>query len=261
MNWAYAFLQLVGIRTHRAFRLTLRAIALACGLYAAFRVSVLLEQCRFDNAWYVYLVVIAAAFLEFVLADVLAERSFPFDTERKLALMERRLGRDVIDTISVRLQQVIGEFLGCDTNQISACVHVFAELTATANQRIRKGLLQLTDYVGPDGGKKGRITLMTQGVIGRCARTGKMETANFGDATDYLDSMVRDFGFTQSEADRHTKTGRSYLAFPLHHKNQIVGVLYFFTTEPQVFPRAAKVERLEEVGREIVNYVKLLRIV
>ena len=260
MNWVYAFLRLAGIRTHRAFRLTLRAIALAGGLYAAFRVSVLLEQSEFDSAWVIYLVVIAAAFLEFVLADVLADRSFPFDTERKLELMERRLGRDVIDTISDRLQQVISEFRGCDTSQISACVHVLAELTATADQRIRIGLLQLTDYVGPYGGSKGRITLITQGVIGRCARTRTMEIVNFADTTDYIESMVREFGFTQAETEGHTKTARSYLAFPLHHRSQIVGVLYFFTTESQVFPRAARVERLEEVAREIVNYVKLLRI-
>ena len=46
----------------------------------------------------------------------------------------------------------------------------------------------------------------------------------------------------------------------MHHENQIVGVLYFFTTEAQVFPCAARIERLEEVARELVNYVKLLRI-
>lgn len=260
-NWGYKALRLIGIKTHRSFRLTLRAIALMAGLYAAFRVSMLLEKSEFESALYVYIVVIVASFVEFVIADVIADRSFPFDTERKLALMEKRLGAQVIETIAHRLSELISEFRGCDNSLISAAVHVFAELTATADQRIREGLLQLTDYIGPASGNKGRITLINQGVIGRCARTGRMETVDFADEEEYQEAMVRDFGFTTQEAERHTKTARSYLAFPLHHNDKIVGVLYFFTRAPKVFPRAADVTRLEDVAREIVNYMKLAQLI
>ena len=159
-DWGYIFLRLVGIRTRRSFRLTIRAIALLVGLSAAFYLSVLLAKKEFEIAWYVFLVVIVAAFVEFVFADVLVDRSFPFDTERKLALMEKRLGAQVIEAITQRIKDLVAEFRDCDTALISATVHVFAELTATADQRIREGLLQLTDYVGPNGGKKGRITLI-----------------------------------------------------------------------------------------------------
>ena len=136
-------------------------------------------------------------------------------------------------------------------------MHILAELVSTADHRSRQGLLQLTNYVGPEGGKKGRITLINQGIIGRCARTGALETVGFADQEEYAASMVREFGFTQKEANSHTRTARSYLTFPLKHDDRTVGVLYFFTPEPQVFPRAARVDSLKAAAREIVNYLVL----
>lgn len=260
-NLFYKVLRLLGIRTHRSFRLVLRAGALLVGSYAAFEASVLLQKNDFDKAWRFYLIVLVAAFIEFILADVFADRSFPFDTERKLALMEKRLGIQVIETITRRLKETISEFKGCDQSLISATAHVFIELNATADQRVREGLLQLTDYVGPDGGKKGRITLINQGVIGRCARTGRMETVGFADDREYFDAMVREFGFTSQEAERHTKTGRSYLAYPLRNNEEVVGVLYFFTSEPQVFPRAADPAKLEKTSHEFVDFMKLAQLI
>ena len=97
-NLFYKVLRLLGIRTHRSFRLVLRAGALLVGSYAAFEASVLLQKNDFDKAWCFYLIVLVAAFIEFILADVFADRSFPFDTERKLVLMEKRLGIQVIET-------------------------------------------------------------------------------------------------------------------------------------------------------------------
>lgn len=258
---AYKCLRFVGIKTHRKFRLTIRLFSLVVGLSAGFYLSVLLAKQEFETIWYWFSAIMIAALVEFVFADVLADHSFPFDTERKLALMEQRLGAQAIKTITKRIIDLINEFRGCDTAFISGTVHVFAELTATADQRIREGLLQLTDYIGPDGGKKGRITLINQGIIGRCARTGEMETVNFADEDEYREAMVREFGFTIQEADRHTKTGRSYFAFPLRLNNKVVGVLYFFSSEPQVFPLAADTERTEEVAAEIVNYMNLARLV
>ncbi len=260
MGWIHVFLQIIGIRTHRRFRLALRGFLLVFGLVAAFFTSVFIKQGEFKHAFCSYLVVIVSAFLEFVIADVLAEHSFPFNTERKLELMEKRLGRDIIGTITELLNELINEFKACDTGRISACVHVTTELAATMDQPVRGGLLQLTDYVGPASGKKGRVTLITQGLIGRCARTGSFETVNFADSSDYAKSMVREFGFTQIEAERHTKSARSYLAYPLKHSERTVGVLYFFSTEPQVFPYAVDIELLDKAASSIVNYIKLLRI-
>lgn len=259
MNVAlYRTLRLIGIRTHRSFRLTIRALALILGLYCAFRVGVFIQKGHFSTALWWHLGVMLSAIVEFVFAGVLADRSFPFDTERKLALMEKRIGADAITAMSKRLSETIAGFHGCNTKMVSATVHIVAELSATTDQRVRKGLLQLTDYVGLEGGKKGRLTLITQGVIGRCARTRQIETVGFADEQEYLDAMVRCFGFTKQEAERHTKTARSYLAVPLLRGDTFLGVLYFFTSEPQVFPRAADLDRLRMVAdwtADLINVV------
>ena len=84
--------QTLGIRTHRTFRLTLRALTLILGAYVGFWVSIFMERNEFSAAWKLFPVLLFLAFIEFVLADVLADRSFPFDTERRFALMEQRLG-------------------------------------------------------------------------------------------------------------------------------------------------------------------------
>lgn len=257
----YRVLQMVGIRTHRSFRLAVRALALLVGAYAAFQLSVLLQKNQFEMASKLFWIVLATAFLEFVLADVLADHSFPFDTERKFALMEKRLGAQAIKTIEQLMRSLIGEFRCCEHSLVSATVHVKAELSSTADQKLREGLLQLTSYVGRAGGRKGRITLINQGVIGRCARTGNLETVGFADRQEYATAMVREFGFTVDDAERHTTTARSYLAFPLRNDSRVVGVLYFFTPEPQIFPRAVNVQRLGDGAEQIVNYLKLADLV
>jgi GAF domain len=257
----YKALKAIGITTQRRFRLSLRLVALAVGLVAGFWMSVSIQVLDIDSAlkWLGW--VAAAATVEFVVADVLAEVSFPYDTERKLALLEKRLGRTVIKTIASRLEQAIQDLRGCDASLVSATVHVITDLNATADQRVRYGLLQLTEYVGREGGRKGRITLTTQGIIGRCARTRKLETVDFADADDYRESMVRDFGFSREETERHSTLGRSYLAFPLMHSDRIVGVLYFFTREPQVFPLAVDPRRLKELADEVVRYLALAELI
>jgi hypothetical protein len=260
MNKILSFFLFFGIRTHRSFRLSMRAGALCVGLMAAFCASMNMEKQQFGIAFYVYLIVCIMAYVEFVFADVLADHSFPFDTERKLALMEKSLGADVIKAISERIKETIKGFRGCNKNLISGAVHIVAELTSTADQRVREGLLQLTDYIGPAGGKKGRVTLINQGIIGRCARTCLLESVDFVDADEYHSAMVREFGFTRKEAESHTIAARSYLAYPLMKEKHLIGVVYFFTTEPQVFPRAAEVDRLNDVAREIINYLKIAQL-
>lgn len=260
MNFFLQVLKLIGIRTHKAFRLTIRAIALLVGLCVGFYVSVQLEEGSFQRGGFFFLIVIATALLEFVLGDVFADQSFPLDTERKISLMEERLGSKVISLISSRLRQTINEFIGCDSASVSATVHVIAEVNVVSDSQTRYGLLQLTNYVGPEGGRKGRVTLINQGIIGRCARTEKMETADFADIVEYQNSMVREFGFTKEEAKRHTTTARSYLAYPLKSDGALIGVIYFFTAEPQVFPKATKNAQLDRLAEEFVNYLKIVQL-
>jgi hypothetical protein len=218
-----------------------------------------LSQFRWSILPFVF--VILSAVLEFVAADMLAESAFPFATEQKLLKMEEQLGSDAINRISSRLSRAINQFRACDKSQVSATVHLLVELNDDVNPENRSGLIQLTNYVGPHGGTKGRSTRINQGVIGRCARTHVREYVDFANADEYSDRMVREFGFTKSQTERHTKTGRSYLAYPLKNGTELLGILYYFTTEPQIFPLAAKHTNLDEIAREIVDDLHMARLV
>ena len=70
--------------------------------------------------------------------------------------------------------------------------------------------------------------------------------------------MVKSFGFSSEEAERHTRTGRSYLAIPLLRLGVVLGVLYFFTSEPQVFPRSANLNQLEKDAQAIVDLISVI---
>ena len=253
-------LRFFGIRTYASLRLIIRFFAISSGLFFAFRFSEFLTKEEWNLATYWYFGVAATSIVEIVFADAWAERSFPFDTERKLFLMEGRLGLDCIGLITTRVRESISRFKGCDKSVVSATVHVLAELSSTSDQRVRQGLLQLTDYVGPEGGRKGRLTLLTQGIIGQCARTGRMACVGFASQEEYSESMVKNFGYTIEEATSHSKKGRSYMAIPLINDSKLIGVLYYFSTEPQVFPRSADIASLEDLGRSIVDLIKVIRL-
>ena len=262
MTWLFWLLRQIGLSTHRGLRLALRAIALAEGLYCLHFANVAYESQLFVEAAWWHCGVAAAAFMEFVLADVLADKAFPYDTERKLNLLEMRLGRKVIHAMMDRICDSIRSFHCCDTGRISATVHLLTDLDSTQDDRFRQGLLQLTDYVGPDGGKKGRITPITKGVIGLCVRTRQVETVNFSSREEYFSSMTRYYGFTAHEASQHSAKGRSYLAYPLMKDiESVVGVLYFFTSEPQVFPSAVDLAKIEELARHILRDLQIAGLV
>jgi hypothetical protein len=140
-------------------------------------------------------------------------------------------------------------------------VHLIVELSSVPELKTRYGLLQLTDYVGPHGGRKGRITILEKGVVGRCARTGKTECVSFQDAAEYHRRMVEEFGFTRDETKLHTTLGRSYIAQPLMLGSTVIGVLFFFSSEPQVFPIAARGSDLRARAQDFVDLLKTVSIV
>ena len=231
------------------------------GIGAGFASEVWIELHQFLIALVPLAFLIVVGLLEFVVADVLADLNYPLETEQKLKLLEQQLGSRAVSNISAMLRELIGKFEGCDNTQISATVHLVIDLSPTPEHQTRQGLLQLTDYAGPHGGKKGRITTIDQGIIGRCARTGKTEYTNFADETEYRDRMVREFGFTRQQADSHTKVARSYLAHPIGRDSQVLGIMYFFSTEPQVFPNAADLDDLVEVADGILRILSTAAIV
>jgi hypothetical protein len=135
-------------------------------------------------------------------------------------------------------------------------VHLHVEVFGESGTK--PSLLQITDYTRPRlGGSPWRFTEAESGVIGRCLRTGQMEHVNFRDRSEYQRRMVEEFGYSHERANRHTTSARSYLAYPVFEGNQLIAVLYFFSTEPQVFPNAADPKSLAETGEVILHHLKV----
>jgi len=251
----------LGVRTRRQFRLALRGLSICVGACGAYAVGVLTELHWFWWSAVPFALLLAAAIVEFVLGDYLAEQSYPIATEKKLDLLERRLGIDAVNILTDKLRRTIETFQACETTRVSGTVHIIVELSPSPEVKARYGLLQLTDYIGPYGGSKGRITTLEKGIVGRCARTARTECVNFDDATEYRRRMVEEFGFLRQETEMHTTFARSYLAEPLLLGGTVIGVLYFFSSEPQVFPLAARESDLASKAQDFVDVLKTVSIV
>jgi hypothetical protein len=248
--------------TRRRYRLGLRGILVSVGLVSGYAVTLLVDSGAYLWSLPVFSILLVATLVEFVFADYLAERRYPHDTERKLDLLEHSLGSQAVDELRSKIQRTISSFEACDQSCISGTVHVTVDLMPSAESPKRNGLIQLTEYVGSSGGSKGRITTLEKGIVGRCARTGRREVVNFTDQEDYLNRMVQEFGFTKEEAASHTTSARSYVAEPLMSADERpIGVLYFFSTEPQVFPHAAGGTELSEVAQDMVAILRTVSIV
>jgi hypothetical protein len=247
--------------TRRRFRLALRAALVTVGLIAGYTITLAVEFKHYGFSTLAFAVLLAATLLEFVWGDSIAERSYPYETERKLALLEDKLGAKVIEAAREKLTRTIASFRACDQSKISGTLHVIVDLQPSAESSVRYGLLQLTDYVGSYGGRKGRITTLEKGIIGRSARTGRRECVNFGSAEEYRSRMVEEFGFSARDANSHTTIARSYLAEPLLQEGQPIGVLYFFSTEPQTFPISARDSDLPAVAEDLVGLLRAISMI
>jgi hypothetical protein len=238
--------------TRRRKRMVIRVALIFFGLATGYTITILVNEKHYGRSSAVFVLLVAVTLLEFVFVDYFAERRYPHETEKILTLLEERLGHKTVEVLREKLDRTIDTFRACEKERISATVHVIVNLTATAESVNRRGLMQLTDYVGYRGGQKGRITPLERGVIGRCARTGRTESVNFADDAEYLTRMVREFGYSVDETELHTKSARSYLAHPVLSAAGVpLGVLYFFSTEPQIFPGAAKETNLVAVAKDI----------
>lgn len=68
--------------------------------------------------------------------------------------------------------------------------------------------------------------------------------------------MVKEFGFSPDEVAKHTREARSYWAEPVYSQNRLVGVIYLFSTDVQVFPLAVDRTALQSSANEIAAYLK-----
>jgi len=244
----------------KRFRLAVRATAIFIGGIAAFAASCLIQENLYLWALLPSFVVLAASLAEFVVADVLTDARYPPETSAMLMRLEQDL-KGYHERIHVAIQRLIRSLEGCDCSLVSGTFHLLVTLYPTGGPTNDQVLIQVVDYSGRLGGAKWRETPTTKGLVGRCIRTGRFEVVNFASRAEYDHRMVTEFGFTSDEVSKHTHAARSYCAQPVRATNRLVGVIYLFSTEPQVFPRSVNPAVLEGVSQEIAAFLEGARIV
>ena len=236
------------------FRLTLRASCVGSGIIAGFIASILIHEEQYYWAILPASFVLLAALLEFVLADILTESRYPARTKAILDKLEVNL-RKFHDPIVEAIDRGIQTLRGCDRTKVSGAFHLKVNLYSPSADEEEPALVQVTDYSGKLGGKRWRFTIASKGLIGRCLRTEKAEWVNFATEAEYDERMAREFGYLPAEVAKHTKEARSYWAQPVFAKGYIIGVIFFFSTEVQIFPVAADGAKLGEAANEIAAYL------
>ena len=68
--------------------------------------------------------------------------------------------------------------------------------------------------------------------------------------------MVTEFGFLPEEAKGHTTSARSFLAQPINSEGKMIGILYLFSMERQVFPSAAEPHELRAACNAIAAFLE-----
>jgi hypothetical protein len=247
-------LQLKELSDRKRFRLGLRAAFISVGVVAAYLTSLLLERGSYHWSVVPAVLVLLASIAEFVIADILTESIYPARTQALLDRLEANL-QEYQERIRQSVDRSIGSLKACDTARVSGTFHLVVELYSVDSPGSEEALVQVTAYSGPLGGRRWRFTPASKGVIGRCLRSARPECVNFASLDEYRERMVSEFGFSRMELAKHTKEARSYWAEPVELGGRLVGVIYLFSTEPQVFPRAADPTILQGIAREIGLYL------
>ena len=242
------------VSVRRKYRIGARFVILILASGAVFSFSVLIQQQRYLWSIVPAAVLAILSIAEFILADLIIDARFPPETVKLLERLQSKL--TVHDEIVRVLKSCVSTFNGCDKERISSTVHLRVDITTSGNG-IATALVQLSDYTQAGlGGRRWRTLDPAKGLVGRCLRLEKLDWVNFRSIDEYRDRMVREFGFTRQEVARHTTTARSYLTYPIEDKGKAIGVIYFFSTEPQVFPLAADLSRLIEAAESILGLLR-----
>lgn len=201
--------------------------------------------------------------VEFVLADIYVDSRFPLETTEFLERLERRLSTTSTHReILTILRNCVDSFVACDRRRISSTVHLTVDLVEPGTSQTATGLVQISDYSRSGlGGPRWRVLKATQGIVGRCIRAGRMVYVNFPTPEEYTRRMVEDFGFTRAEAASHTTAARSYLAVPIFNSETLIGVMYFFSTETQVFPGAIDLDALDHHAESVASLLRASEII
>jgi len=244
----------------RKYRAKLRFSVIVAAGVPTFAFAVLVQERKYVIAGLVGIALVLLSLLEFVVADLLVDRRFPRETERFLnRLKERIAATSTHDELVEAVQVCIETFKGCNVESVSGTIHFRVTHYDEANKQA-PALVQLAPYTG-QGGEPWRVIAATKGIVGRCLRLERKVWVNFADASEYEDRMVQEFGFTAEQSARHTRSARSYLAYPVRDAvGSLVALLYFFSTEPQVFPLAADDSELRRTSEEVVRLLRAAEI-
>jgi hypothetical protein len=206
------------------------------------------------------LFILIAALIEFFLGDFLTEKRFPSRTERMLNTYQQKVF-NLHNTLLENLQSVISSLRSCDLQQVNATLHLLVNVYSSHDHEQKPAFFQITSYTGQLSGGQWRFNDVSKGVIGRCYRTRKVEHVNFSNENEYESRMVCEFGYNVEEMKSHAMSARSYLAHPLFNNSEFIGVLYLFTAEAQVFPKAANLEHINTISGHISELLRSSNIV
>ena len=244
----------------KRFRIVGRSICLVVGFIFAYWAVILIGKGSYFFAFFPSIVVFIASFAEFILMDVFTEKIYPARTEKILADLEEKIPK-IEKNLSDELDSARNALKGCNIDQVSITLHLKVSVYSTVDEGSEDAFIQIIDYRGRFGGKRWRTVNATKGIIGRCLRTGKTEIVNFASEEEYDRRMVEEFSFTREEANKHTKPARSYWAHPVFSRDELVGVIYLFSNELQVFPKAVKKLRLDQSAKHIANLLEVARVI
>lgn len=244
----------------KRFRMFFRLTTILIATIATWGASILFEERLYGWALVVMIIIFFVSIIEFIVADIVTEYKFPKQTVNILEKLESRL-HDYDQHISTAISEVIKKMEGVKQEIISGTFHLeIDKYLDNDTDETENALVQVTKYTGGIGGKAWRVTPVTKGVVGRCMRTQMADHVNFVDQSEFEARMVKDFGFTKNEITKITKDGRSYYAHPVFANSKAVGVLYLFSTEPNVFPKAIDVNEIQSCSNSIVGFLKGARI-
>jgi hypothetical protein len=245
------------------FRAQIRGVILAFAAVSTYAFAVLVQQKLYVWSLIPAVILGLLSILEFVVADFLVDSRFPLETTLFLERLRRKLSTTSTNNDIVRaLNDCVASFTACDKGRITSAVHLLVDLIDPGTYLTTPGLVQISDYSRSGlGGPRWRTLKATQGLVGRCVRADQMVYVNFPTPEEYTRRMVEEFGFTQAEAASHTKDARSYLAVPIRNGDNLIGVMYFFSTEAQVFPRAVDETDVKRYAEHVAALLRASEII
>lgn len=254
----------------KTYRMIYRATFLILGFIAVYIMSVLLEEGQYNWAIIPAGCALVFTLLEFVFGEMIVEKSYPSETKKIMDAVDK-MSEDVSDSLLKCLEEIINDLNGCDKRIVQATIHLKVHISKSKEKKNQTfGLLQIFPYfhIGlshqqfiSSKEKSGRILEGFKGIIGRCMRTDDIEYVNFATVDEYNFRMVNEFGFTKDEIEKHTFSARSYFAAPFKSTNEVIGIIYLFTKEPQVFPKAVDMQKFITKANHIADILKVGKII